>query len=1279
VPDHPDWLHLPGSLTIIGIELQMFLEFNTSQRFLDIDWLAFYVPEINDELFSLSGQFYDDERYLELNRLLVQWGPSSISTTFEIDGVDLTKRNIDTQLENADYRLLVDSTSFTPSRYEHIIPALGRYKSDIQLNIDAGGSMAMMDVNRFNLRYGASDLFFYGQFTDLLNHEMFRFDVNLDYVKIREADIRQFEPFSTIAFSDWDSLTTRGHIAGSMNQFQSRISLQPPKGNVNLNASADFADTLKYTASLQVDSLNLAHFPSISNNNSSINLTADIKGTGSDIRTSSGFWSLYMRNSFFEDFDIPMLDVELAFRDGTYEPVFFLTEGTGIASGSGTIVMTDDDPVTDFSGYIDNFDLRSLLRNEAVPSTNLNAEYTLSINGFDRDRLSGQINLDLKESEFEGEIIDAQSLSLSLTEAGRVERRLDFTSDIIDLTAIGTLRPSNIIRAVEYWKWQAEKRMGERLWFADFQGKVETGLPVRPLPLQISVQGTVKDLTSLPVFLPDFPDIDTDSDFDMEFIADGDNLSFDGRIQSRYFRSDSLVTENSTVNLQSRMRPADADDNYLALTLNLNIENIDNRTIDLAGVNMRITADDGNWNIASNIDRVGEDFRFRTAATIAVSDSLVSMNMNRFYLGSDRYVWTNPRDIVMIYDYNNRLIVDDLEISSADGMVTLNGAFSSLESDSVQYRIRDVRLSVLSSLIGGRIAFDGQMNASVTTKSLTISPTIEGDIIVDTFELDNRLVGDITFSSAYNPDNRHFETYLSIINDSLKYPDYHNENNGIGNHMEFSGYLIPPDQQSLSDTVIYFNADLQEIDMWFLPLIVGGVFDEVEGRATGSGFVYVTTEDYNFNARFEVDDVYARPVFLNTNYRLSGPIELDRMTGVFIDNVTVNDGRQGTGNLYGIVDLNDFEPEKYLNISLNLDRLQFLNNQFTPDSPFYGNVTGTGEINIIGMNTSPYLRTTQPLQLTTDSRLSIPLMNETSVEEQSRLIRYVDSFDEVFAAQNGQDMSLNDEDIDLGFMELFQFDLQFIAPTNTTIQLVFDPVTGEVLTARGSGRIRITLEDETLQMFGRFNVIDGDYLFVGGDIFSRRFSIREGGSITWDGDPANARVDITASYRARPNIAIIDPSIPSDTPQRVPVDLVLVLRGNLQTIENEFYFEFPNATDASEYTTLLSIINNEEQKLIQATSLLFTGSFIQAGAAGTDPGTFGRDFQGRAAGQAGLSLLSNQITSLLNSNLNNLNLDVDLNLTGLDQADLGVALRLFDDRLSFAVVCTAMFMIRLQK
>jgi hypothetical protein len=125
---------------------------------------------------------------------------------------------------------------------------------------------------------------------------------------------------------------------------------------------------------------------------------------------------------------------------------------------------------------------------------------------------------------------------------------------------------------------------------------------------------------------------------------------------------------------------------------------------------------------------------------------------------------------------------------------------------------------------------------------------------------------------------------------------------------------------------------------------------------------------------------------------------------------------------------------------------------------------------------------------------------------------------------------------------------------------------------------------------------------------------------------------------------------------------MLEITGTIESVENNFYFEFPNAIDVSQNAAQLTLLNSEDQKLLQATSLLFTGGFIPV--RNTADGQFSdlsTNFQSRA-GQVGLSqLLSNQINAILNSNLSIL--DIDLNLTGFDQADLGVALRLFNDRL----------------
>jgi translocation and assembly module TamB len=456
-----------------------------------------------------------------------------------------------------------------------------------------------------------------------------------------------------------------------------------------------------------------------------------------------------------------------------------------------------------------------------------------------------------------------------------------------------------------------------------------------------------------------------------------------------------------------------------------------------------------------------------------------------------------------------------------------------------------------------------------------------------------------------------------------------------------------------------FDVQLDQIDAWILTPIIPDIFISTEGLASGTGRLWGTLDRFDFTSEFDVHSILAVPQFLKTNYYLDGKVYVSREGGVVLENINVRDNKGGTGVLDGTVSFNDFNPERPLNLRLSLNRLEFLNNTFEADVPFYGNVAGTGVVSLTGTNVSPFLRTTTPVTTTLDSRLAIPLLDEASVEEQSRFIEFVKSFSEIYEPKVETIDVVSDTNTERSFLEVFRLDLQFISP-GSTVQLVFDPLTGEILNATGNGRIRITLEDQELQMFGNFNISGGDYTFVGGDIFVRRFQLRDGGSISWEGDPDNARLNITTAYRSRPNIGVLTSTF-IDQQSRIPVDLILEITGTIQSLENTFYFEFPNAIDVSQNATELSLLNSEDQKLVQATSLLFTGGFIPVGTSADGQGELGSTLQARA-GQVGLSqLLSNQINAILNNSLSIL--DVDFNLTGFDQADIGIALRLFDDRL----------------
>ena len=139
-------------------------------------------------------------------------------------------------------------------------------------------------------------------------------------------------------------------------------------------------------------------------------------------------------------------------------------------------------------------------------------------------------------------------------------------------------------------------------------------------------------------------------------------------------------------------------------------------------------------------------------------------------------------------------------------------------------------------------------------------------------------------------------------------------------------------------------------------------------------------------------ELFGIPQFTFVPYWLSGNVVMDRYDGVRINNVQVRDRNNGTGVLAGTIGFNDFQEERPFDLTLELDRLQFLNNTFDEETAFYGSVAGTGIVALSGSNMAPFLRTVVPVTTTADSRLTIPLLEETTVEEQARFIEFCPEF-----------------------------------------------------------------------------------------------------------------------------------------------------------------------------------------------------------------------------------------------------------------------------------------------
>ena len=392
--------------------------------------------------------------------------------------------------------------------------------------------------------------------------------------------------------------------------------------------------------------------------------------------------------------------------------------------------------------------------------------------------------------------------------------------------------------------------------------------------------------------------------------------------------------------------------------------------------------------------------------------------------------------------------------------------------------------------------------------------------------------------------------------------------------------------------------------------------------------------------------------------------------GIHMAGVRVEDETNGIADIDGSLLFNDY---KFFSFDLTgqLREILVIDVKDSDNLPFYGTIRASGPATLTGPLPDATLRSPSA-RTTPESELYIPVLEE-DVTEESGYIIFADSTGALpdLTDLTKRDNLLADRPVgEPSFLDGLELDLNIEAPEGSTVHLVFDPLVGDVVTAIGSGRVQLQRQEGEFFVYGSYEVQGGDYLFTAGEVFVRRFNI-ESGTLTWDGDPVNANMDISAAYRTRASPA----GLPNEEQYawRIPMIVELDITGRVETprVDLSLSIARDQRSGLVGDQTLDAILNQDDLATEYATSVLLTNTFLLTTSTLTASGGTSND-QSRIA-EAGNQLAFNSVSQLVASQLNRYlsealpNVDVNLGVSGEDPEDLdiiyGVALRLLNERL----------------
>lgn len=1280
----PEAAQLPEAFTVENLNFSIFLELSDSQIFFDLPDFIAEIPDSEYQFLQVNGQFYSDNEYFELNRFRIGTALGNADFSFEATPVNIFATDLQDQFRLAEYRVQITESSLTPNLIRKLTGAFPPFDDNLEIELTSEGSLETYFIDRFRANIGQSSILISAEIKNMFSSDV-SYVSSLDNMVIHPTKLDWISKNYLNGNVDLDIYqlsTVRGSLNGNLMELNSSVRAETEAGAFSLDGSIIFEELLNYDLIFGVDALDITPFLTDTLDSSVIQgrFTLQGKGTGSN---ADFYSSVDLSNSRIFGYGINSLNAEFNFADNVLRYILQGGDDNELYVTASGIYNRENDRVRFTSdGEVNKLNLKKFNSEYFASHTDFNSTFSANLNWTDVDDLTGRISLEMDESRIGDELLRPHQFYADLNDSDDGNRRLRFTSSFFDGEVNGTLNYSTIEKGAEFWTRYLNYRVDSEIMFSETADSMSfetllTDLKYQDLYADLSISMDIKDVSLLRKYLPELPEFESSARFNSTINATYDRLLITATLFDERVRYGDLAADNLnsafTANFRSNRKLRDSS------TLDLQVSSTYSSFLgqELKDSFANLSVRDDSLHIRSNLQKLEDDIQLQTTLTGYLKEDRFEILVDDFKLGSPEYQWAQEGRPLISYNRLNALEINNLVFTSGTEYLKIDGTYSRNVDDIVNYTIVDMDLSILSEIIGGRIQFSGKLNGDFSTRTLLDIPAIQGDLTVNDGRIQNRLVGDVSINSLYNSELRQFDTEIHVFTDPEKYSTYYERNDGIGQDLLLTGFFkLPDDANESTDDLFYFDADLREIDMWIVSFIVPNIITEMQGSASGSGFIRGSENDFDFAANFMVDDVYGVPVFTNVGYTINGELDFNLDEGLLFRNIRLRDHRGGTGTLSGQVNLDRFSPLTILDLTLDLNNLQFMNNRYDPDIPFYGQIYGTGQAQISGTNFEPLLRTTRPLSLSSDSRITIPLEPETVFDQDRRFIEFVDSFDIPFwenhfsriaRVENG-----NGEPEELTFLQLFTMDLQFQALNPIEVQLIFDRVTNDMLSANGTGQMRILLEDQDVSMFGRFNISGGEYQFVSGDIFTRRFTLQEGGSISWSGDLVDAALNVTAAYRARPNVStllsgagsasLVDPNL------RIPIDLVLQIGGTITSIENEFFFRIPTGIESSADPTIASQINtlnqNEDEKLIQATSILLTGNFIpsqQAQGLG-----LAENISGTAVvnplitSQLINPLLSNQINSLLRSDVT---FDIDFNLTTANEIDLGVALRLFDNRI----------------
>lgn len=678
-------------------------------------------------------------------------------------------------------------------------------------------------------------------------------------------------------------------------------------------------------------------------------------------------------------------------------------------------------------------------------------------------------------------------------------------------------------------------------------------------------------------------------DTDIHFAADFNEGSSILEINAPYIRQGkSKLFANSVIS--SRMSAPGI------LDLSVSTQTPTKSSILRADLNIGVKGDAANITADFNPDREAA-FKGRfalDAKAVNILSPEILLNLRSSTITINDGKWNVEDGNVMFKD--KRLAVDNIRIVHGDQFVKIDGSASSDPNDILTVNLADIDLSYIFDVLNiTYVNFGGFATGRVRASELfTKTPKASTeDLVAREFSYGGAKLGDADLRGVFHAGEKRIEIGAKIA-DSV-----------LGRRRADVDGNIWLGRDSLS-----FNFDADHLNASFLGQFMTAFASDLTATASGKCHLFGTFKDIDLRGKVHADSLRFKLDFTGVYYGGSDSVTL-APGKIEIPSFRIYD-RDGNSGVFSGELRHTFLRDVFFDFKLrDASHMLVYDLPKGPDDFWWGTVYGSGNGTIRGV---PGL-TNIDIDMRSESGSSFWF--ELSEKEAARDYNFLTFTDKT----PKPDMPKRNDTPD--FIEMFRkkrkleeappsdvhIDLRMNVTPAVLLTLIMDPVSGDKITGRGSGPLQLQYETENDEprIYGKYTIAEGLYNFSLQDVILRDFQIRDGSSITFNGDPLAAILDIRAAYRVNTSLTDLDKSFAYDRDlnrTNVPVDAMLLVSGPLDTPDIDFDLELPTLTEdvARKVRSIVSTNDLMSRQIIYLLALnrFYTPEYMDTSASGSE-------------------------------------------------------------------------------